>query len=152
MKCAIGQITLPTFCGQNSRSVYNPQNMHKRKTQSLLNQLSVIYTYWWKGQVEEQTRKSNKVYATQRETLWYTKIVTCHKRLCIKGYIEMYTECNIFCSKIRIDVIISQNNQRSSSIADIFLSQAGVIRLNSFPHKMRKQRMLQISWGYHLIL
>ena len=71
MKCAIGQITLPTFCGQNSRSVYNPQNMHKRKTQSLLNQLSVIYTYWWKGQVEEQTRKSNKVYATQRETLLY---------------------------------------------------------------------------------
>ena len=102
MKCAIGQITLPTFCGQNSRSVYNPQNMHKRKTQSLLNQLSVIYTYWWKGQVEEQTRKSNKVYATRREALLYTKIVTCHERLCIKGYIEMYTKCNILCSMIRI--------------------------------------------------
>ena len=43
------------------------------------------------------------------------------------------------------DVIITQNNQRCSSIADIFETQAGVIRLNSFPHKMRKQRMLQIS-------
>ena len=152
MKCAIGQITLPTFCGQNSRSVYNPQNMHKRKTQSLLNQLSVIYTYWWKGQVEEQTRKSNKVYATQRETLLYTKFVTCHERLCIKGYNEMYTKCNIFCSIICMiynspnrDVIMSYNNQRCLSIADTLLSQAGVIRLNSFPHKMRKQRMLQIS-------
>ena len=50
------------------------------------------------------------------------------------------------------DVILSQNDQRYCSIADIFQAQAGVIRLNSFPHKMRKQRMLQISWGYHLIL
>lgn len=148
MKCAIGQITLPTFCGQNSRSVYNPQNMHKRKTQSLLNQLSVIYTYWWKGQVEEQTRKSNKVYATQRETLLYTKIVTCHERLCIKGYIEMYTKMqNIRFNKTynNRELILSQNNHRCSSIADISSTQAGVIRLNSFPHKMRKQRMLQIS-------